>query len=37
MSVAGPISRMKPDRMHGEIAEAVQNAAEVAGINATYI
>lgn len=37
VSVAGPIGRMESGRMHDEIAERVQNAARVAGINATYL
>jgi len=36
ISVAAPASRMKGDRFHEEIPEQVRNAAEIAGINASY-
>lgn len=36
ISVSAPASRMKGERLHEEIPERVENAAEIAGINASY-
>ncbi len=36
VSVSGPSTRMKGDRLHEEIPDQVQNAAMVIGINASY-
>jgi len=36
ISVAGPVSRMKGDRFHQELPEAVRSTAQIIGINLTY-
>lgn len=36
ISVSGPSSRMRGDRLHEEIPNLVTNAAEIVGINASY-
>lgn len=37
ISVTGPARRMKPDRMHNEIAEAVKDTANVIQVNVSYV
>jgi DNA-binding IclR family transcriptional regulator len=36
ISITGPLSRMSPERMHGEIRELVQGAANVIEVNLSY-